>query len=367
MRRRQQGFTIVELMIAIAVTLVMMTAAMMIYQRSVQVSGIVADRGEMQVQIRAAEGQISRDLNQAGTNIPIGGIPVPSAASGGSDPLIGCDATQCYITSTLTTGVLYKIVPGNSLGPTTTEATDAIVITYMEPFAVDPNDPNASGTAPNWSAYTTQNISDDGTVLTMPKGTTPTIDDPAFGLVPGDILLLQAGGASALGVVTTFDGSANTITFGKDPLGLNQPTAPVGNIASLKINPPPLSGPKYPPTTVARIMMVTYFLQKISTPNGDDYRLMRQVDARSPTAIAEHIEDVQFTYDVYDDSSNTLTVNLPDAATGTPPVPKPNQIKKINLTITARSSRPNAQGNFDRLTVTTSIGPRNLSFHDKYN
>jgi len=362
MRRRQQGFTIVELMIAIAVTLVMMTAAMMIYQRSVQVSGVVTNRAEMQAELRAASDQIARDMNQAGTGIPIGGIPIPSAATGGSDPLIGCDANQCYLNATMTAGILYKVVPGNSLGPTTTRATDAIVITYMEPLAVDPNDPNASGTAPNWTGYTTQNISSDGTVLTMPKDTTPKIDDPVFGLVLGDILLLQAGGASALGVVTNFDGTNNTITFGaKDPLGLNQPNAPVGNIAALKVN------GNYPPTTVSRIMMITYFIQQISTPNGPDYRLMRQVDARTPTPVAEHIEDVQFTYDVFDDSSNQLTVNLDDAATGNPPTPKPNQIRKINMTITARSSRPNAQGNYDRLTVTTSIGPRNLSFHDRYN
>jgi hypothetical protein len=58
---------------------------------------------------------------------------------------------------------------------------------------------------------------------------------------------------------------------------------------------------------------------------------------------------------------------LPNAATGSPPTSKPNQIRKINMTITARSSRPNAQGNYDRLSITTSIGPRNLSFHEKYN
>ena len=113
--------------------------------------------------------------------------------------------------------------------------------------------------------------------------------------------------------------------------------------------------------------MVTYFIQEFDTPNGKDYRLMRQVDARTPTPVAEHIEDLQFTYDVLDDSSGTLNVNLPDAATGTPPVPKPNQIRKINITITARSSRPNAQGNYDRLSITTSIGPQNLSYHEKYN
>lgn len=367
-RRHQHGFTIVELLIAIAVTLIVMTATMMIYQRSVQVAGVVENRAEMQAELRAAAQQISIDLNQAGTGIPIGGIPLPSAASGGSNPLIGCDSATCYITASLTGGVLYKVIPEDGIGPTTTEPTDAIVIVYLEPVATNPNDPNASGTAPNWSSYTTQTITDDGTVLTMPAGTTPAINDPVYGLVIGDLLLLQTGSGAALGVVTNYDGTANTITFAPmDPLNINQPTAPVGNIASLKINPKPASPPDFPSVTVSRIMMVTYFIQPVSTPNGQDYRLMRQVDARTPTPVAEHIEDLQFTYDVFDDSSDTVTVNLPNAATGTPPTSKPNQIRKINMTITARSSRVNAQGNYDRLTITTSIGPQNLSFHEKYN
>jgi len=368
MRRRQQGFTIVELLIAIAVTLIVMTAAMMIYQRSVQVAGIVGTRAEMQAELRAAADQISRDLNQAGTGIPIGGIPIPSAATGGSDPLIGCDSTTCYLSAKLSSGVLYKVVPEDGIGPTTTEPTDAIVITYVEPVSTDPNDPNASGTAPNWTqpAQPASAVSADGSVVTMPSTLSPKITDPSLGLVIGDLLLLQNSNGQALGVVTNFDGSANTITFdANDPLNVNQLTAPVGNIAALataKTTPP-----SYPSVTVARIMMVTYFIQQFTTPNGTDYRLMRQVDARTPTPVAEHIEDLQFTYDVFDDSSNSLTVNLPSAATGTPPTPKPNQIRKINMTITARSSRPNAQGNYDRLTITTSIGPRNLSFHEKYN
>jgi len=118
---------------------------------------------------------------------------------------------------------------------------------------------------------------------------------------------------------------------------------------------------------VSRIMMITYFIQAVTDSYGTDYRLMRQVDARTPTPVAEHIEDLKFTYNVFDDSSNTLTTNLPDAATGTPATPKPNQIKSINMTITARSSRPNAQGNYDRQSITTSISPPNLSFHEKYN
>jgi hypothetical protein len=113
--------------------------------------------------------------------------------------------------------------------------------------------------------------------------------------------------------------------------------------------------------------MITYFIQIVPGPDGNDSRLMRQIGARAPTPIAEHIEDLQLTYDVFDDTTGTLNTGLADAATGAPPIPKPNQIRKINLILTARSPRRNAQGNYDRISFTTSLGPRNLSFHDRYN
>ncbi len=353
-----------ELLIAIAITLIMMTAAMMVYQRSVQVSGIVNTRAEMQANLRAATEAITRDLNQAGTGVPIGGFPLPSADSGGVDPLLACDETPaCYLPNTvnLSSGILYKVVPEDGVGPSTTEPTDAIVITYLEPVSSNPGDPNASGTAPNWITPTAQtgSVSSDGKTVTMPSGLSPKLDDSAVGLVIGDLLWLQNQNGSALGVVTGYDPTANTITFDKDPLNINQLSAPVGSIPSLAnsgTNPA-----VYPAVTVQRLMMVTYFLYEVDTPNGKDYQLMRQVGARTPTPIAEHIEDLQFTYDIFDDSSGKGSVNLSDAGG------KPNEIRKVNLTITARSSRPNAQGNYDRLSITTSIGPQNLSYHEKYN
>ena len=373
MRRRQQGFTIIELIVAIAVTLIMMTAAMMIYQRSVQVSTTVTTRAETQAELRAAIDQISLDLNQAGYGLPLGAIPLPSAATGGVDPRAGCDFTNtCYIAAPLSSGVVYKVTPLNNVGPRTTEQTDAIVITYLEPLSTNPNDRNASGTAPNWSIPPAQNpgppavypaLSSDGTQLTMPTPLNPPIDDPAVGLVIGDILMVQNGNPSpALGVVTSFDPTTNTIKFDPllDPLHINQPNAPVGNLAAIAAG---STGPLL--TTVSRIMMVTYFLKQVNGQN--DYQLMRQVDARTPTPVAEHIEDLKFTYDVYDSSSNTINAGSATASIGSPPTPKPNQIRKVNITITARSSRLNAQGTYDRLSITTSISPRNLSFVEKYN
>ena len=354
---KQKGFTFVELMIAIAIMLVVMAAATSLYRKSVQVSTIVTSQSEMQSEVRAAANQLARDLNQAGTGIPIGGIPIPSAASGGTNPQFACDSTKCYITAgnTFTQGVLYKVTPANGIGPNIVRATDAIIITYIDPTL-------------NWSAYPTQVAALNGSTLTMPAGTTPALNAPDVGLTVGDVLLLQNSTGAAVGVVTNFVAATGVISFTNlDPLNINQSGATAGNIKSLEFSPVPGAAPYYPAITVSRIMMITYFIQTITTPNGPDTQLMRQIGARTPTPVADHIEDLQFTYDVFDTNTSTFTAALPDAAIGSPAVAVPNQIRKVNITISVRSPRPNAQGVYDHLSLTTSIGPRNLSFHDRYN
>lgn len=346
---KQKGFTFVELMIAIAIMLVVMAAATSLYQKSVQVSTIVNQQAEMQGELRAAANQLARDLNQAGTGIPLGGIPIPSAASGGTDPQFACDSIRCYITAgnTFTQGVLYKVTPANGVGPNVVQVSDAIIITYTDPGL-------------NWSAYPTQVGAANGSTITMPAGTTPALNAPDVGLNVGDVLMLQNANGAAAGVVTNFVAGTRVITFANlDPLNINQSGATAGNIKSLNV---PASA-----TTVSRVMMITYFIQTIATPNGPDTQLMRQIGARTPTPVAEHIEDLQFTYDVFDTNTSTLTAALPDAAIGSPAVAVPNQIRKVNITMSVRSPRPNAQGVYDHLSLTTSIGPRNLSFHDRYN
>jgi hypothetical protein len=157
-----------------------------------------------------------------------------------------------------------------------------------------------------------------------------------------------------------------TITFGGDPLNINQPAAPAGNIKALAT---PASNPvTYPPTQVSRLVMASYFIQKFTGPSGPDARLMRQSGGHPPVPVAEHIEDLKFTYDVIDPVSGALTANTPTAVTGTPPTAQPNQIRKININVTSKAFRADMSGARDnqRVNLTTSIGPRNLSFRDRY-
>jgi prepilin-type N-terminal cleavage/methylation domain-containing protein len=369
-RHRQLGFSLLELLIAMALTGIVMAAAVTVYKNSVQVSNTVGTRTELQSEMRSALNQIARDLNQAGTGIPLTGLPIPSTTTGGVNPLYGCDSTRCYLTAgTFTTGNLNRITPGDKTGITTSEATDAIVITYIDPIApaAGADSVLSSATGLDWSLYTTQNISDDGSTLTMPVGTTPVLNDPTKGLMVGDLLLMQNFWGTAISEVTAFDANARTITFGaNDPLLLNQPnnTPVTATLAKLRDNPFVPNQPHYKATSVARIIMVSYFIWQ--DPTDGHLMLMRQVNGRAARPVAEYIEDLQITYDMLDDSKTPpqLIPNVADAVVnGTV---RPDLIRKINLRITARSPNKNAQGLYDRMSIATSVGPRNLSFHDTF-
>ena len=344
------GFTLVELLVAMLVTITILAGAVHLFKQSLNTSDLTVRRSEVQTEVRAALNQIGRDLSQAGTGVPLGGVPIPSAASGGADPNFACDINQCYLGANIpfTQGVLYQVTPGNTIGANISEPSDAIKITYV--------DPNL-----DWSAVSTTAIAANGSSLTMPAGTLPAVNDPAVGITAGDVLLLQNGIGSAVGVATGVGGS--TINFGLDPLNLNQTGAPTGNIKAIAT---PASNPvTYPATKVSRLVMITYFIQVVATPDGPDSRLMRQVGAHPPVPVAEHIEDLQLTYDIVDESG-ALISNLPNAVSGNPPTSKANQIRKINISITGRSLRAGQNNRVQRVNLSTSVGPRNLSFRDRY-
>ena len=350
--RSAKGFTMIELLIAMAVTVVIVTAAVMMFTGSVQSSSRSLKYSEIQTEARAALSQITRDLSQAGTGVPLNGIPIPSLVTGGVDPNFACDANQCYTASDapFTQGLLYKVTPGNAIGPTISEPSDAIKVVYVDPTL-------------NWSAFQAAAINPNGGSLTMPVATLPAPTDPAVGVAPGDVMLLQNAYGAAVGVVTSVAGS--DITFGSDPLNINQLAAPSGNIKALAT--PGTNPATYPPTQISRLVMVTYFIQPFAGPTGPDARIMRQVGAHPPIPIAEHIEDMKFTYDIVDPTTGALTSNSLNAVTGVPPVSQPNQIRKVNISVTAKAVHPEPNGDFFRINLTTSIGPRNLSFRDRYN
>lgn len=372
---RASGFTLIELLVAMAVTLILMAAALTTFKSASDAAYQVSLRAEMQANARVAVNEIVLDLTQAGTNIGLGAPSLPKAPSspgdppGGIDPVFGCDPSGCHLPGSGATGLnqfvdgkLYKVTPGYSAGPLvasspTNAPTDAITIIYVDPGL------NAPANPAGWN-NSTVTVAQDGSSAAVTDATViPKLNDPQFGLHVGDVLLIQNANGQAVGDVTRFDGASGTIYFDNaDPLQINQTGAPVGSIATTLSTVDPKTGNRvFPsPTTVSRLVMATYYLDdQVAGADGPDSRLMRQLGSQSSVPVAEHIENLQFTYDLFDPNTNTVTAGLQAPAS-------PSEIRKINIQITARSPARNRRGNYDRITFNTSVGPSNLSLHQPF-
>ena len=87
---------------------------------------------------------------------------------------------------------------------------------------------------------------------------------------------------------------------------------------------------------------------------------MRQVNANAPGVASIFVENLQLTYDIFDENSATVTNNLPSAGG------KPNQIRKVNISVGARSATESSEGGYEHVTLTTSLSTRSLRFRDTF-
>ena len=191
--------------------------------------------------------------------------------------------------------------------------------------------------------------------------TDPAYDDAVVGLKPGDVLLMNNGNGQSVASVTDVKTNEEVWlqTGNQDPLDFNQQSgAAFGTFKSTLHPPDPGDTPPYAATTARRIFIVTYY---IDDSDPDIPLLMRQVNGHPPMAVAEYVENLQVTYDIFDDDASVATAELVDAGG------QPNQIRKINITLTVRSPGETMIGrDFQRITLTTSVGPRNLTYRDRY-
>jgi len=338
--RSNRGFTIFELVVAMGLASVILGGALALTSQAIGISDMVSQRSDMQQNARVAINMIARDASLAGTGFPAAGIQLP-AGDGSQDSFFACDeATGCHVTNNVYTDErLYATFPGNSGGATINGvATDVLTLVYDDPSS-------------NFDQFWLDTIDSSGKKLYFNAGTTPAWDDAAFGLKEGDVLLVYNGTlGEAVGVVTRIhDDHVHLDPGNADQLDFNQQSgAAFGTVKSLL----------GPPNSARRIFIITYY---IDNSDPDLPMLMRQVNAMPPMAVAEYVENLQLTYDIYDDNASVATAELVDAGG------QPNQIRKINITLTVRSPGETMIGrDFQRITLTTSVGPRNMTYRDRY-
>ena len=358
-RTSTRGFTLMELMIALAVGMLVIGTAVQLFTQFMKGSFVISERAQMQQDSRAAENMMIKDISQAGAGLPVGGVGLASGTA--VAPVYGCDQIKCYVgTGATPTGIAYPskymnwIIPGYRMGPILQAgqpATDVITVVYADTFFLL-----------NEYAVTFNNVN--GTVVTfsppaIPPATPPQlVSDPVYGLKTGDFVLFQntTAGTTAMAVAevtanVTGAGPNFTTNFADpDAVRLNQTAATSGDMAQITAG----AG-----TTATRIWVVTYYVDNTTDPNHA--RLMRQVNGQTPAPVADNVSDLRFTYDTYD------TAGVLQTDVGSIGATSPNMIRKVNLKhLTFRTSLTGTTG-FQGIDIQTSVSARNMSFKNRYN
>ena len=114
-----QGFTLVELLVAMALTLILLGIAFNIFDKLNNAADLAGTMADVNENLRAGTNMIARDLSTAGAEIPLGGFPLPS----GGTP---CQAIKIPLPAWLPaqyfnpacSGNMNVITPGSGFGPT---------------------------------------------------------------------------------------------------------------------------------------------------------------------------------------------------------------------------------------------------------
>ncbi len=386
--KKQSGFTLVEMMVAMAVALIALAATVSAFRDSANTNQRVSLKADISDNLRAGMNFIQQDLIQAGTGIPVGGIAIPNTGAPGSGCATGVSAVN---RPTLVAGALEfpicnttlpAVEPGDGLGNTINSPdassltpTDLITMMYVDntlglddkpinqtPFATDPG---CAGTI-NASGDT---VFFDNTTMVAGKVHCTDLGAANIPMSPGDLILFTNVNGTAMQTVTAVSGQTLTFASGLsagDAFNLNGTGKPAGTLIQLQNYTTSGAGVRtylgtYPPTTASRIWMISYYLDDITVPGR--VRLMRRTNFKPGVVVGETIENLQFTYSYV--SGGTVLSNQP----GVPATYSENQIRNVGIYLGARSDNAlNTAGSsaYLRNSIQTQVCLRSLSYVDQY-
>jgi prepilin-type N-terminal cleavage/methylation domain-containing protein len=375
--RKQNGFTLVELMMATAITLIVLALATGTFKNALSLNDTATVVADSNQNLRSGTNAFVRDLMQAGRGIPTGGIPIPSGSGATSlvrpAPPAVPPVTLLFDNTTQTT--LPAITTGYHLGPMVNgRLTDIVTMLALDPtsyvafpaLAFKPMPLNYDLPPQAGLTLPLPALPPDGASLSVGQFS-DWINNPVSGIKVGDLLLFNNAHGTAIQTVTSTSGT--TVYFAPgDPFNFNQRVGiTYGSILQLLDPATEVSPEKFPPTDVVRIQMLTYYLDDVTKPGSP--RLMRQINQFAAQALAGVVDDLALTYDLIDDRLNpvnpidqpTVPVVIGGKSFGT------SQIRKVNLRVAVRSeTRLSAQNDYLRNTATTVVSLRSLAYVDRY-
>ncbi len=281
--RGAAGFTVIELMIAALITSVLMGVAFSTFENALSLNDSVLNLTDSTQNLRAGTNILVRDLMQAGRDLPIGGISIPSGA-GATGIRRPSPPSKSYFFDNTTATSLPSIITGASKGPTVDGRTTDIVTVLMDDPFLEPLELNPStttGIVPKLNAA--------GTAFDVGTSTTWLEGDPLHeipGVKAGDLMyFLGPTGATTIQSVTSID-TSNVYFDEGDAFNFNQPGAEAGSITQLLAS---MGSPVSGKVMVRRVYMYSYWVQDdIGVP-----RLMRALNFHTPVALAGIVEDLE--------------------------------------------------------------------------
>jgi prepilin-type N-terminal cleavage/methylation domain-containing protein len=371
--KKNSGFTLIEIMVAMAVSMIALGAAVIMFRDSTKANNNVTQAADMSDNIRAGLNLIVQDLIQTGTGIPVGGISIPStpnAAGCNTGARVNRPPAALALTfqgpNALNPGcnvILPAIEPGNALGPTVVSPdgtsgppTDIITMMYADnTLALDRkaiNGPNCPAGA----------IAANGSSITFDANCV-VIGAAGIPVNPGDLIMIynSINPNGVLQTVTSVGGE--TLNFaGGDAFNLNGRTTTETNGTIKQLQ----NGPgTYPASSCTRVWMITYYIDSVTDPIHP--MLMRAVNFNAPQPVAESFENLQFAYNFADGTTpppvNQFTVPIVPAPTGD----NENQIRSVNIYVGARSANRAAGSKlYVRTNMTTQVALRSMAYFNTY-
>jgi prepilin-type N-terminal cleavage/methylation domain-containing protein len=389
-KRKLAGFTLIELMIAMAVTMILLYAAVMAFRDASLTNQLVTQNSDMADNLRTGLNLIQTDLQQAGSGIPTGGIPLPFTSNNsttspcGTTPALVRPKLNGLTTFPPCNSTLPAVEPGNAMGPFITAPdastglptnqssyTDEITVVYADNLGLDARPINAQATTnpanpgcPNGKltlSGTTLTAVFDGTTLNS-QGNYNCVNFLKNGITIniGDLIMFSNSYGEALLAVTNVNGQ--TLTFAKgDSFGLNGRTENGGTINYLQANGCGGTNACFANTSATRVWMVSYYLDNTSSPPY--IRLVRRVGLNPATPVGETLENLQFTYNFVDGNGNPA--NQPTVPAGD----SESQIMLVNVYLGARSSYQVHEGIhtfYSRDNLMTQVSIRSNAYTNQY-
>ncbi len=371
--RRKAGFSLIEMMVSVSILVTVVGVSLKMLIDAQHAYEGVTDMADLQQNLRASMINMQRDIIQAAEGLPSTGLSYPQGGGVAAINRPSPNGKAYTFPGPAVSSTIADITPGTAgtAGLTVNgTVTDYLTMMYVDNSLYDANQHQMSQ-FPVYQTVTAQNPQAcNGTINVT--ATSATFDANCInitgnnGVRAGDLIMFFNGQNYAIQTVTSVAGQVVSFAAG-DSFNFNGKlaTATAGTMKQLQNGAGTAGGP-YPPTTAARVKMVTYYVDNVTNPNIP--QLMRQVNFNAPQPVAQGIEDLQISYGIYQPNNAAL---YGAAGSGNAKQPlgldTPSQIRNVNLFVGGRSdSVYSVTGQFFRNNMLTKVCVRSLSFVNTY-